>query len=399
MPDDYVLLTAVGPDRPGITHRLTDAIARTGIPIVDIGQAVTYECLSLSILVDPTDAGEAFGELTERLSKEARSQGLHLSHQSIAREAKKARQLEKFVLSCVCPGRLTAAFLSDLSKTLSVYGINIHRIDNCNPGERRLGSLDILTTAAADLDQKKLKAHLFEISGRHHTDIAFLPDRLFKRDKRLIVFDMDSTLVETELIDEMARAHGVGTEVESITERAMNGEIDFDRSLVERVEKLKGFEVDKMQSILDGLSYTPGCREFVETVKSLGFKTAVISGGFSFFASALKERLGLDYAFANELETGDGKLTGRVAGRIINADQKALLLKRMARQENITLEQVVAIGDGANDLPMLSAAGLGIAYHAKDAVRRQAQHHMSYGPMTSILHFLGIQTQPPISDK
>lgn len=201
---------------------------------------------------------------------------------------------------------------------------------------------------------------------------------------------MDSTLIQTEVIDELADLCGVGDEVKAVTHRAMNGELDFDESLKLRVSKLKGLETKKMQEILDRLPLTPGVEDFLKTVKNLGYKVALISGGFTFFADALKAKLGLDYSFANELEIVDGKLTGNVKGTIVNANQKALLVKLISQQENISLEQVVAIGDGANDLPMLATAGLGIAFHAKDIVRKQAQQHMSHGPMTSILYFLGI---------
>lgn len=201
---------------------------------------------------------------------------------------------------------------------------------------------------------------------------------------------MDSTLIQTEVIDELADRAGVGEEVRAITEKAMNGELDFNESLRARVATLKGLKKEVLQEVLDHLPLTEGVEDFIKTVKRLGYKVAIISGGFSFFTDALKERLKIDYSFGNELEIQDDKLTGRVMGTVINAEQKAFLLKLIAQQENISLEQVVAIGDGANDLPMLSAAGLGIAFHAKDVVRRQASQRMSHGPMTSILYFLGI---------
>jgi phosphoserine phosphatase len=201
---------------------------------------------------------------------------------------------------------------------------------------------------------------------------------------------MDSTLIQIEVIDQMAELLGVGAEVKAITERAMNGEMDFDESLTKRVAKLKGLTTLQMDAILNNMPLHQGVEEFIKTVKNLGYKTALISGGFNYFAGHLKQKLSLDYAFANELEIVDGKLTGKIIGTIINANQKALLLKLIAQQENISLEQVVAIGDGANDLPMLSTAGLGIAFHAKEIVRKNAPQTMGHGPMTSILYFLGI---------
>lgn len=219
----------------------------------------------------------------------------------------------------------------------------------------------------------------------------FLKENVFRRNKRLIVFDMDSTLIQAEVIDELAKANNAGEEVSEITERAMNGELNFDQSLKERVSKLKGLDVSKMQNILEELPLTPGVEEFITKVKSHDYKIAIISGGFSFFANALKEKLGLDYAFSNELEIEGNKLTGKVKGTIINAEQKALLVDLISQQEKITLEQVVAIGDGANDLQMLSKAGLGIAFHAKEIVKKKAQNQMSHGPMTTILYFLGLK--------
>ncbi|MFN8369280.1 MAG: phosphoserine phosphatase SerB [Bacteriovoracaceae bacterium] len=224
----------------------------------------------------------------------------------------------------------------------------------------------------------------------HFVDLAFLKDDIFRRSKRLIVFDMDSTLIQMEVIDELAAAYNVGDKVKKITERAMNGEIDFNHSLMERVGLLKGLNSNVLQGILERLPLTPGTEDFIKTVKKLGYKTAIVSGGFTHFANALKEKLGIDYAFANELDIEDKILTGKVKGTIINAEQKALLVDLIAQKEGISLEQVVAIGDGANDLPMLAKAGMGIAFHAKEIVKQKASYHLSHGPMTSILYFLGI---------
>ena len=223
--------------------------------------------------------------------------------------------------------------------------------------------------------------------------MALLKDNVWRRNKRLIVFDMDSTLIQSEVIVEMAKVHGVGEKVHEITERAMNGELDFDQSLIERVKLLKGLDENKLQGILENINYTSGVQKFIQTVQKLGYKTAIISGGFTYFANSFKDDLGINYMFANELEVSDGKLTGRVKGQIVNAEKKALILEMIAQQENINLAQVVAIGDGANDLPMLAKAGLGIAFHAKEIVKQNAQQNMSHGPMTSILYFLGLSEE------
>jgi phosphoserine phosphatase len=201
---------------------------------------------------------------------------------------------------------------------------------------------------------------------------------------------MDSTLIQSEVIVEMAKEFGVGDQVHDITERAMNGEINFDESLKQRVMLLKGMPQSDLSKILNKIELTEGAEDFIQTIQSLGHKTAIISGGFNFCANHFKEKLNIDYSFSNDLEISKGKLTGFVKGAIVNAEKKAMLLELLAQQENINLEQVVAIGDGANDLPMLAKAGLGIAFHAKEIVKKNANQHMSHGPMTSILYFLGI---------
>lgn len=385
-----ILVTVSGTDGPGITARLMKIISEYSVSLLDMGQAVTHGLLSLSYVLDldPNDKTLSANVLKDLLF-EANLLGLSLSYKIV--EKKSVNTLlssEKFSVTCVSPTTITAHFIADIAQTLANHKINIERIDKISPKD--FSSLEIATAIANDLDMPILKEELLKVSTLHKVDIAFLKDNIFRRNKRLIVFDMDSTLIQTEVIDELAELCQVGEEVREITHRAMNGDIDFDESLKLRVSKLKGLEVSRMQEILERLPLTPGVEEFLRTVKELGYKVALISGGFTFFADALKVKLGLDYSFANELEMKDGKLTGLVKGTIVNANQKAILVKLIAQQENISLEQVVAIGDGANDLPMLSTAGLGIAFHAKDIVKRKAEQHLSHGPMTSILYFLGI---------
>ncbi|MBH47852.1 MAG: phosphoserine phosphatase SerB [Halobacteriovorax sp.] len=379
-----ILVTVSGPDQPGITSKLMHLVTEHGAILKDMGQAVTHGLLSLSFLIE---VGGDEPRVVKELLFSCSQMNLTLTFQDV-----EMRDLpdvgEKFILSCVSTGNLPASFVRDVADAVAEAGINILRIDNMTP--KNFTCLEITTTVPKGLNWKKVKEKLLEISTDHQVDVAFIKDNVFRRSKRLIVFDMDSTLIQTEVIDEMADVAGVGSEVRHITEEAMNGKMDFNESLRKRVSKLKGLKVEQMQEILERLPFTPGAVEFIQTVKSLGYKVALISGGFTFFAEALKEKLGLDYAFANELEISDGMLTGEIEGTIVNAEQKAFLLKVIAQQEKISLEQVVAIGDGANDLPMLAAAGLGIAFHAKDIVKKEAEQHMSHGPMTSILYFLGI---------
>lgn len=386
MNENAILVTVAGPDHPGITAKLMSIVRAHNAELSDMGQAVTHGLLSLSfVLFDQDENSSALKDLLFEASK----MGLNLTYQRVnPKNLQNNDGIEKFILNCIAPEKITAAFIGDIATTLASHNINILRIDNVD--SRTFKVLEISTTLPKELEIKNVKAELLKISNSHQIDVAFLKDNVFRRSKRLIVFDMDSTLIQTEVIDELAELAGVGEEVRKITEAAMNGEIDFDESLRRRVSKLKGLKEEKLKEVLKKLPLTPGVEEFISTVKGLGYKVALISGGFSYFADHLKEKLGLDYAFANDLKIKNGELTGEIEGTIINAQQKALLLKVIAQQEKISLEQVVAIGDGANDLPMLSTAGLGIAYHAKDIVKKKAEQHMSHGPMTSILYFLGI---------
>lgn len=386
-----ILFTVSGGDHPGITSALMKIISRSSVPILDMGQSVTYGLLSLSfvLLIQDTELEDKDDHVIKDLLFQCHKMGLKLSYKILSPEDDKhASYGEKFILNCVSTEPITSHFVRDVASLLADRNINIHRIDRVSPKD--FSSLEILTTVPKSIDWNETKSELLKISTDHQIDVAFLKDNIFRRSKRLIVFDMDSTLIQAEVIDEMGKVHGVGEQIAEVTEKAMNGEIDFNEALKERVSKLKGLEVEKMKEILDTLPLTPGVEEFIATIKSLGYKVAVISGGFSFFANALKDKLGLDYAFANELKIIDGKLTGELEGTIVNAEQKAMLTKLIAQQEGINMEQVVAIGDGANDLPMLAAAGLGIAFHAKEIVKKKASQHMSHGPMTSILYFLGI---------
>lgn len=384
------LITVSGPDQPGITASMMTLTAASGDRVLDMGQAVTHGLLSLSFVLEIKSAKNGHSPIVRDLLFKAKDMGLDLQYQEITKkdDIKETINENNFILNCVAVDEITPAFIRDVATTLAAQKINIKRIDKVSPGE--FTSLEVMTEVPVGLELKATKQKLIDVSTNHRVDMAFIKDNVFRRSKRLIVFDMDSTLIQTEVIDEIADEAGVGPQIREITERAMNGEMDFDESLKARVSQLKGLKADKLDEILNRLPLTPGVEDFIKTVKSLGYQVALISGGFTYFANALKQKLGLDYAFANELEIINGELTGNITGTIVNAEQKAILVNLIAQQMHISMEQVVAIGDGANDLPMLSAAGLGIAFHAKDVVRREAEHHMSHGPMTSILYFLGI---------
>lgn len=235
-----------------------------------------------------------------------------------------------------------------------------------------------------------LNSALIHLSKLHRVDIGLIPKTIFETPKKLVIFDMDATLITAEVIDEMAQRFGVGDQVKLITSRAMNGELDFNQSLTERVSLLKGFDQSLMQEILQGLTFTPGTSEFIQKLKFHGIKTAIASGGFDFFAKNLKLQLGMDYVFANNLESENGHLTGKILGSIINAEAKERIVIDLAQKESLKLTQVVAIGDGANDIPMLLKAGLGIAVNAKEKVQLAARHRINFGPMTHALGYMNL---------
>jgi len=385
---ECILVTVSGPDHTGITSSLMKTLVRNNTKLLDMGQAVTHGLLSLSFLLDLDKDGENSHSVLKDLLFETKKMGMNLDFQVLEKQSKLQIPAEKYILSCASQHPITANFMADVSSLFSSYGINIQRIDNMS--EDGFRSLDIAAASNAPLNLEKIKFELMNLSNLHKIDTAFMRDNVFRFNKRLIVFDMDSTLIQAEVIDEMAEVHGVGAKVKEITERAMNGELNFDEALRERVALLKGMPRARLEEIMNRLPLTPGAEKFIKTVQSLGFKTAIVSGGFRYFAENLRIKLGIDYAFANELDWDGDKLSGKVKGQIVNAGQKAFILELLAQQEHIHLEQVVAVGDGANDLPMLAKAGLGIAFHAKEKVRREARHQMSHGPMTSILYFLGI---------
>ena len=391
MNKELVLVTISGPDHPGITAALMNCICKSKAKIEDMGQSITHGLLSLSILLNMSNAeGEQDNSpLIKDLLFTAKKMGVELDFEIIEDKERISAPGDKYILSCVSLGGITPDFLHDISSTLAESNINIQRIENVT--ENQFKSLEIGTRAESkDVNWDQVKEKLINLSNKHETDLALLKDDVWRRNKRLIVFDMDSTLIQSEVIVEMAKAHGVGDKVHEITERAMEGHLNFDESLVERVRLLKGLREDLLQEIIEEIKLTEGVEEFVKTVKSLGYKIAIISGGFTYFANYFKEKLGIDYAFDNDLHIENGVLTGDIKGSIVNAEKKAMLVDLLAQQEGIRLEQVVAIGDGANDLHMLAKAGLGIAFHAKEIVKQSAKQHMSHGPMTSILYFLGI---------
>jgi phosphoserine phosphatase len=337
-----VLVTVTGPDKPGITSRLMKCLVKNHTKLMDMGQAVTHGLLSLTFVLD-LDKDVSHPTLKDLLF-EAKSMGMDLDFELISDRSSPHHIKEKYILSCVAPQGITAAFMADLAETLASHQINIQRIDNTT--NRGFKAMDILAQTRVTVEWSQIKSQLMDVSNRHGIDVAFMRDNVFRHNKRLIVFDMDSTLINAEVIDELAVEAGVGDKVKLITERAMNGELNFDQSLKERVRLLKGLKREALQKVYQRIELNPGVESFIKTVRSLGYKTAIVSGGFKFFADQLRTRLNMDYAFANELDFSGDVLSGEVRGQIVNAQQKAFILELLAQQESIHLEQVVAIGDG-----------------------------------------------------
>jgi len=393
-----LLLHITGPDRPGITAMLTKHLAQAHYQMLTMGQYVTHGLLSLSILVrakDLSNESNSFSEVLKDILFDTKAIGLHCDFQIFDQdqETPNARvnpSHEEWSLTLVDEKEISMDLLAAISGYLAAEKINIYRIDH--PAvESRHKVLEILLHIPEHQAPYEIKSKLLSMGHKHQCDLSFVKNDIFRFHKRLIVFDMDSTLTEGEVIDELAKLCGKSKEVEEITKAAMNGKIDFTTSLKERVALLKGLPVNQVELVKKNMVFSKGAKEVISTIKQLGMKTAVVSGGFRPFVDHVKKELGLDYAFGNELEVDQmGHLTGVVTGRIIDAFAKAEILETLAQAESIHLQQVVAVGDGSNDLKMLTKAGLGIAFHAKDVVKNNTSSHLSFGPMTNLLTFLGL---------
>lgn len=388
MDNKMVLLTLTGPDRTGIIAAVTGHIAEAGARIRDIEQSVTHTLLSLSVLIDfPTGESDQ-KPLVKELLFLAKELGLDLDFQVLSEAEYRRKTTRNAYVVTILGGEVNALALARVSHILAENAVNIERISKLTQGQLRC--VEFLITTTPELDVKAMTRKLLHTGASVGVDIAVQKESLYRRAKRLVVMDMDSTLIQVEVIDELARVAGVGEQVAEITERAMNGELDFSGALRERVALLKGLKAEALEQVYRNIPLTPGARNLVTILKRLGFKTAVISGGFQFFTDRLKADLGLDYAYANGLEIVDGIVTGQVAGTIVDGARKAQLLEEIAAKEGITLDQTIAIGDGANDLPMLGRAGLGIAFNAKARVREQADFHINQQNLDSILYLLGL---------
>jgi phosphoserine phosphatase len=388
---DRVLITVTGPDRTGVTANLTGILAQQGATLYDIEQVVVQGQLTLCLVVGVPEARDVLKELLFA----AKELGMELNFKPVpadvaATETPPAAEGRRFVITAIGP-TLGAPHLHAIATALAAEGANIEKIGRLS--ENTLASVEIHALLPADRDSEVLKRTLLAVATSTGFDVSLQPESLYRRSKRLVVLDMDSTLIRIEVIDELARAHGVGPEVARITERAMQGEMDYDESLRQRVALLKGLDVKVLDRIAADLPLTEGAETMVRVLKRLGYKIAVISGGFSRAAEALKRRLDMDYAYSNNLEVVGGKLTGRVIGPIVNGQRKAELLETIAQAEGVLLDQVIAVGDGANDALMLERAGLGIAFHAKAKLREHADTSISGAGLDAILYLLGLSAR------
>ena len=391
-------IDVTGHDHAGVTHSLTSILARSGARILDVGQAVIHDGLALGMLIELTDEMKSSSLLTDLLLK-AHELGVRIHFTAISNEEYEAwvrgQAKGRYIISVLGPA-LNAAHLAAVSGVIAGVGLNIDRIDRLS-GRTPLapdgaGRLCVELWASGDLaSEDEMRTALMALTREFDIDVAFQHDTVYRRNRRLVAFDMDSTLIGAEVIDELARLAGVFDQVAAITESAMRGELDFQQSFRKRVALLKGLDAKALQQVIDTVPLMDGAERLIATLRKLGYKTAILSGGFTFMGRELQRRLSIDYLHANELEVVDGVVTGEVRTEIVDAARKAHHLAEIAQTEGLSMEQVIAVGDGANDLAMLRLAGLGIAFRAKPIVRAGARQAISTMGLDGILYLLGVR--------
>ena len=395
---ELILINISGTDRPGVTAALTEILAKYDAGILDIGQADIHHTLSLGFLV--RTESDRSGNMMKELLFRATELNVHIRFTPISVEDYNAwvsRQGKNRWIITTLGRKLTARHISLIACEIANQGLNIDGIQRLT-GRAPLGESEPLSKSCVEFSVRGTPSNLADMSRRFMQissdegfDISLQEDTIYRRCRRLVCFDMDSTLIETEVIDELAMRAGVGEQVKAITESAMRGEIDFTESFARRVALLKDLDESVMKEIAENLPVTEGVGRMMKVLKRAGFKTAILSGGFTYFGEYLKRMFGFDYVYANELEIENGKLTGRYVGDVVDGKRKAELLRIIAQVENIDIAQTIAVGDGANDLPMLSTAGLGIAFHAKPKVKATARQSISSIGIDGVLYFIGFK--------
>jgi len=396
---EIILVNITGRDQKGLVATVTGVLAEHNVNVLDIGQAVIHDHISLGVLVEIPVAHQSSSVLkdllfaTHDMGVTARFAPIGEDHYErwVAEEDKQRR------IITLLGRKLAANQISKVAAVAADNGLNIDVITRLSgrvtlQEPKRIPRACVQCTVSGYLeDEQLMRSQLVNIAQETGIDISFHVDDIYRRNRRLVVFDMDSTLIQAEVIDELAKRAGVGAEVAAITEAAMGGRLDFRTSLLRRVGLLRGLDEEVLAQVAAELPLSEGTEQVISTLKGLGYKTGILSGGFDYFGRNLQERLGFDYVFANHLEIVDGKLTGRVLGEIVDGQKKADLLREIARRENLTLAQTIAVGDGANDLPMLGIAGLGVAFHAKPVVRQQAEQALSTVGLDGLLYLIGIR--------
>lgn len=396
---EQILISITGLDRPGLTANVMSILAAHDAQILDIGQADIHDTLSLGILIraDETQSGQIMKELLFKATELRVNIGFTPVADDEYERWVNLQGKNRYILTVI--GRtLNAAQISVAARIVADQGLNIDsiirltgRMSIMHP-ERNVRACIEFSLRGTPADKQVMQAQLMQLSENMGIDFSLQRDDMYRRMRRLICFDMDSTLIQTECIDEMAERAGVGDKVKKITLSAMRGEIDFKESFKRRVALLKGLDVQVLRDIAEHLPITEGTDRLMKVLKRCGYKIAILSGGFTFFGEYLQRRFGIDYVYANELEIDEkGKLTGRYVGEIVDGKRKAELLKLIAQVEKVNLAQTIAVGDGANDLPMIGEAGLGIAFHAKPKVVANAEQSINNMGIDGILYFLGFK--------
>lgn len=394
--DEIILININGTDRPGVTAALTEILAKNNAVILDIGQADIHNNLSLGILFQSSEGNS--GDILKELLFKSYELDVNIRFNPITEEAYNqwvSMQGKNRYIITILGRKLTARQIAGVTRIVADQDMNIDDIKRLtgriplDENARTPKASVEFSVRGTPRDKEQMKADFMKLSAEQEMDISFQEESMYRRMRRLICFDMDSTLIETEVIDELAIRAGVGDQVKAITEAAMRGEIDFCESFRQRCALLKGLDVSVMQEIAENLPITEGVDRLMRNIEKVGFKIAILSGGFTYFGNYLKQKYNIDYVYANELEVENGKLTGRHVGDIVDGKRKAELLRLIAQVENVDIRQTVAVGDGANDLPMISIAGLGIAFHAKPKVKATAKQSISTIGLDGILYFLG----------
>ena len=395
---ELILIRITGLDRPGLTASITETLSKYDVTILDIGQADIHSTLSLGILFKSLKQDS--GNIMKELLFKASDLGVNIRFDPISVEEYEewvSRQGKDRYILTLLGRKLTAKQITAVTGILAEQGLNIDAIkrltgrqplDECKSNVRACIELSVRGTPR---NHEEMQRNLMQLGSELAMDFSFQKDNMYRRMRRLICFDMDSTLIQTECIDELAERAGVGDQVRAITESAMRGEIDFKESFTQRVALLKCLDESVMKEIAENLPITEGVERLMFVLKRYGYKIAILSGGFTYFGEYLQKKFGIDYVYANELEIIDGKLTGRYLGDVVDGKRKAELLRLIAQVEKVDIAQTIAVGDGANDLPMLALAGLGIAFHAKPKVVANAKQSINTIGLDGVLYFLGFK--------